>query len=166
MGLIDLFKSAMLGSSAGGLGDDIAKMTRNVSGSEVGEGLPAAMQAGQEPAFGEMIGKLFGGLSPTLQAGMLNQVLALVGPATLSGLAGGLLGKLMAPGQTQLTPEQAAQVSPEAAAEIVNHAQKESPGLLEKLATFYGENTALVNTMGAAGATFLAAKISEIQRKE
>lgn len=166
MGLIDLFKSAMLGSSGGGPGDEIAKMARNLTGSEVGEGLPAAMQSGQAPAFGDMIAKLFGGSSSTQQAGMLNALLSAVGPAALSGLAGGVLGKLLAPGQTELTPEQAAQVSPAAAGEIAAYAQKESPGVLEKLATFYGENSALLNTLGAAGASFVLAKVSEIQRKE
>lgn len=166
MGLIELFKSALLGkSSGGGLAEELQKMVGSASSNEMGAGLAAAMHSDKTPPFGEMVGQLFGGSSSAQQAGMLNQLLATVGPTALSGLAGGVLGKLLAPGQTELTPEQAAQVSPQAAAELATYAESQNPGVLEQLADFYGKNSAVLNTLGAAGLAFVVAKVKENQRK-
>lgn len=161
MGLIDLFKSAMLGTP----GAEADKAGAGIPGADLGAGLAAAMRSDTTQPFGEMVGQLFGGSSSTEQAGMLNQLLATVGPATLTGLAGGVLGKLLAPGQTELTPEQAAQVSPQAAGEIATYAEAQSPGVIEKLGDFYGQNATLINTLGASALAFTLAKVKENQRK-
>jgi len=164
MGLIDLFKSAMLGTS-GADADPATAGTSGPSSADLGAGLAAAMRSDTTQPFGEMVGQLFGGSSSAQQAGMLNQLLATVGPAALSGLAGGVLGKLLTPGQTELTPEQAAQVSPQAAGEIATFAETQSPGIIEKLGDFYGQNAALINTLGASALAFTMAKVKENQRK-
>ena len=161
MGLIDLFKSAMLGTP----GADADKTAATGSAADLGAGLAAAMRSDTTQPFGEMVGQLFGGSSSEQQAGMLNQLLATVGPAALSGLAGGVIGKLLTPGQTQLTPEQAAQVTPQAAGEIAIYAESQSPGVIEKLGDFYGQNAALINTLGASALAFTLAKVKENQRK-
>lgn len=161
MGLIDLFKSAMLGTPETGQDSP----TANGTSTDLAAGLAAAMRSDTTQPFGEMVGQMFGGSSPTQQAGMLNQLLATVGPAALSGLAGGVLGRLLTPGQTELTPEQAAQVSPQAAGELADYAETHSPGVIEKLADFYGQNAALINTLGASVLAFTVAKVKENQRK-
>jgi hypothetical protein len=52
-----------------------------------------------------MVGQMFGNSNGQQQAGMLNQILATLGPAAASALAGGVLGRALAPGSTQITPD-------------------------------------------------------------
>ena len=110
MGLSDLLQQ--LTGIGGNPADHFDRVAQQASPDELGRGVAAAMRSDDTPSFSSMIGQTFGQASPTQQAGLLNQILASVGPAALSGLAGGALGRLLRPGTTQVTPEQASQLSP------------------------------------------------------
>lgn len=168
MGLMDILQGAMAGGSGGGLGGlggEFEKLRQEATGEQMGAGLADAMHSDQTPPFGDLVGQLFGNSSPGQQAGMLNRILASLGPAALSGVAGGVLGKILAPGQTQLTPEQASQVSPQDAAEIAAHAEKTNPGIVDEVAQFYGQHSTLINSLGMAALAFTMNRVKENQRR-
>lgn len=143
-------------------------------------GLAAMFRSEQTPAFGQMAGQMFGQANPNQQAGMLNSMIAGMGPAVLasllnksgSGAGGGLLGSLGAllggltgGGATpQLTPTQASQISPEQVQVIADHAEKADPSIIDRMSAFYAEHPTLVKTVGSAALTIALAKMAEHTR--
>ncbi len=108
-----------------------------------------------------MVGQLFSQSNGTQQAGMLNQILSALGPGVAGGLAGGVLGNLMSPGQTQVTPDQASQLTPQQVQDVVNHANDVHPDLPNVLGQFYAQHKGLVNTLGGVAATVAMMKMKD-----
>jgi len=146
MGLLDLLQQA-LGGNAETHFDQVAQQAPP---EQLGAGLAAAMRSDQTPPFGSMVSQMFGQSSPTQQAGLLNQILAALGPAAATGLAGGALGRMLAPGQSQLTPEQASQLSPAQVGEIAAQAEQTHPGVVDQVSQFYAQHSGLIKTLGGA----------------
>ncbi|MEO5671799.1 MAG: hypothetical protein ABIR26_13990 [Ramlibacter sp.] len=141
--------------------DDAA---RNASSEELGAGLAAAMRSDQTPPFGNMVGHLFGQSSSDQRAGLLNQILATLGPAVASGLGSGILGRLLRPGQHQITPDQASQITPAEATEIAEHAQQQHPGIIDEVGRFYAQHSGLVKTLGGAALAIALAQMKNRSR--
>ncbi len=110
MGLMDMLTQAVGGGSGA---QQFGQIAQNAPSDVLAKGLSAAFASDQTPAIGNMVGQLFGQSNGTQQAGMLNQLLGALGPGVMAGLAGGVLGRVMSPGQTQITPEQASQLTPQ-----------------------------------------------------
>jgi hypothetical protein len=125
------------------------------------QGLAGAFQSDQTPPIGNMVSQMFGQSSGSQQAGMLNQLIATLGPAVSAGLAGGVLGRVMAPGQTQVTPAQASQLSPQQVQDVVNHANDVHPDVAGQLGAFYAQHRGLINTLGGIAATVALAKMKD-----
>jgi hypothetical protein len=157
MGLFDLLQQAV-GSNPEAHFDQVAQ---NASTEQLGAGLAAAMRSEETPPFSEMVGKLFNASSSEQQAGMLNQVLATLGPAALSAAAGGALGRALAPGQTQLTPEQASQLTPAQVTEIAAHAEQAHPGIVDQVSQFYALHAGLIKMLGGAALAITLAKMKD-----
>lgn len=132
--------------------------------SALAEGLAAAFGSSQTPAAASMVSQLFGQSNSQQQAGLLNTLIASAGPSIASQLlAGGgasNLANLLSSGQTELTPQQAAQVSPETVQQIAEHAEKHDPSLLGKLGDFYSEHPTLVKSLGAVALGVVMSKIA------
>lgn len=159
--------------------DHFDQTSQNVGGDLLSAGLAAAFRSDQTPAFGQMAGQLFGQSNPNQQAGMLNTILAGMGPAVLGSLLnkggggggalgglGGLLGQLTGGGAAapQLTPAQASQLTPDQVQVLANHAEQNNPGIVDQLSNFYAEHPTLVKTLGSAALSIALAKIAEAQR--
>ena len=141
-------------------------------------GLAAMFRSDETPAFGQMAGQMFGQANPNQQAGMLNSLIASMGPAVLASLLnkggsgggalgglGSLLGQLTAGGTAPtLTPAQASQLSPEQVQVIAEHAEKADPGIIDQLSNFCAEHATLVKTVGSAALTIALAKMAERAR--
>ncbi|WP_338415720.1 hypothetical protein [uncultured Sphaerotilus sp.] len=125
------------------------------------QGLASAFRSDQTPDIGAMVGQLFGGSSGSQQAGMLNQILATLGPAAAAALAGGALGRVLGPGNTQITPAQASQLSPQETEAIVAQANQVEPGIADKLANFYAEHPGLVKTLGGLAMAVALSKMKD-----
>ncbi|WP_310462346.1 hypothetical protein [Sphaerotilus sp.] len=125
------------------------------------QGLASAFRSSQTPDIGAMVGQLFGGSSGTQQAGMLNQILATLGPVAAAALANGALGRIMAPGSSQITPAQASQLSPQETEAIVAQAHAVEPGIADKIASFYAEHPALVKTLGGLAMAVALSKMKD-----
>lgn len=143
-------------------------------------GLAAMFRSDETPAFGEMAGQMFAQANPNQQAGMLNAMIAAMGPAVLAALLnkggsagaaaplgglGGLLGPLDGSSATpRLTPTQASQLSPAQVQVIAEHAERADPSVIDRLSNFYAENPTLVKTVGTAALTIALAKMAERAR--
>lgn len=162
MGLMDILQSALNANSTGNNAEQhFDQVAQHASTDELGAGLAGAMRSDQTPPFSDMVGQLFGNSSSTQQAGVLNQILAALGPLAASALAGGALGKVLAPGQTQLTPDQASQLSPAQVSEIAAHAEKAEPGVVDQVSQFYAQHSGLIKTLGGAALMIALAKMKD-----
>ena len=158
MGLMDMLTQAM---SGGGGAQQFNQIAQNAPSDVLAKGLSAAFASDQTPAIGNMVGLLFGQSNGAQQAGMLNQLLGALGPGVMAGLAGGALGRVMSPGQTQITPEQASQLTPQQVQDVVNHANDVHPGVADQLGQFYAQHRGLVNTLGGIAATIAMTKMKD-----
>jgi hypothetical protein len=105
---------------------------------------------------------MFGQSNGAQQAGMLNQLLGTLGPGLMAGLAGGVLGNVMKPGQTQITPSQASKLTPEQVQNVVNDAHDAHPGgVADQLGQFYAQHRSLINTLGGVAATVAMMKMKD-----
>ena len=65
---------------------------------------------------------------------------------------------------TQVTPEQASQMSPSAVQDLANHAEKHDASIFDKLGSFYAQHPQLVKTLGSAALTIALAKMADRMR--
>jgi hypothetical protein len=133
--------------------------------SAIAEGISAAFHSDQTPAFGNLVSTLFSQSSGEQKAGILNHLIAAVGPGTLAQLAGGgALASLLGAGTTQVTPQQAQNISPELVQQVATHAEKADPSIVDKASAFYAQHTTLVKTLGGAALSIALAKVAERQK--
>lgn len=143
--------------------------------SALADGLSAAFRSDQTPAFGQMLGGLFGQSNNQQRAGILNTLISTLGPTIVAqvlqrqggssggGLAG--LAGLLGGGQTQVSPEAAAQVSPEAVAALAEHAEQKDPSIIDTVSDFYAQHPTLVKGLGAAALAIAMSKIAQAQNR-
>ena len=132
----------------------------------MGQGIADALRSDQTPELGQMVSDMFTRANPQQQAGMLNQILGSVNPGVLGSL-GGVLGGLASQvggGHVQITPQQASEISPQQVQDLANHAERQSPGIFDKLGDFYAQHPDLVKTLGSAALTIALAKMANRMR--
>jgi hypothetical protein len=151
--------------------DDFDQVAQQAPPTVMSQGVAEAFRSDRTPPFPNMLGQMFGQSDPHTRAGILNQLIAVAGPAILSGVfsrggsgspvgggLGGLLGGLLGGGggfgqgqatTPQITPEQASQVPPEAVEELARQAQQKDPDVISRVSDFAAQNPALVKGLGA-----------------
>jgi len=137
----------------------------------VSQGLAAMFHSDQTPAFGQMVGQLFGQANPDQQAGMLNHLLSGMGPQVLSAIEGGAGGAALSGILSQLggangtvTPEQAGQISPEQVQQLADHAHQQDAGIVEHMSGFYAQHADLIKTLGGAALTIALSKMADVHK--
>jgi hypothetical protein len=177
MGLFDQLQNVLTqyaGGNAPGSGSpqDVEQHFSQVAAvapqSSLADGLAAAFRSNQTPAFGEMLGSLFGQSNGEQKAGILNQLMLSMPPGALqsllgSGAAGGALSSLLQGGTTNVTPDQAEQVSPEAMQQFAAHAEKENPSVVDTASAFYAQHSTLIKTLGGTAMALALAHIAQRQ---
>jgi hypothetical protein len=159
MGLLDILTQVV---SSGTVSDEhFDQVAKNAPTDVLAAGLASAFRSDQTPDIGQMVGQLFGNSNGQQQAGMLNQILATLGPAAAASLGGGVLGRVMSPGSSQLTPAQASQLSPQEVQQVVEHAHQTNPGIADELASFYANHSGLIKTLGGAALAIAMAKMKD-----
>jgi hypothetical protein len=152
--------------------DHYHEVAQNAPTDLLSQGLAAMFRSDQTAPFSQLTGQLFGQSSANQQAGMLSQLLGSLGPTVLSSLAGGaggagvaaILGKLTQGGggnHTNITPEQASQLTPEQVQELASHAEKHNPSVVDSVSSFYAEHAGLVKTLGGAALAIAMAKMAQ-----
>jgi hypothetical protein len=127
---------------------DFDQIAQSSSQNQLSQGLSQAFRSEQTPPFAQMAAQLFGNSDPTQRAGMLNHVLATVGPGVLASLGGMFGGANAQP--AQVTPEQAAQMTPEQVRQIAEQAEQHNPSIVDRMGDFYAQHPALVKGIGGA----------------
>src|SRR6476646_5043907 len=106
----DLVKQAMSGQASPAQVDSAYdRVSQEVPQDTLSDGISHAFKSDQTPPFEQMVGGLFGQSNPEQKAGLLNQILAALGPggvAQVLGSSGGL-GALAGLRPGMVTPEQA-----------------------------------------------------------
>jgi hypothetical protein len=138
------------------------------------QGLAAVFRSDKTPPFDQLTSQLFGQSNANQQAGMLSQLLGGLGPTVLSSLVGGaggagvaaILGKLTQGGtNTNITPEQASQLTPEQVQQLASHAEKHNPSVVDSVSSFYAEHSSLIKTLGGAALAIAMAKMAQPNNK-
>lgn len=137
---------------------DFDEVVRQVSPDVLGSGIAEAFRSDKTPPFGNMIGSLLGGSNSQQRAGLLNQLIGAIGPALLSSIAGGSLGRLLqnakgaARGATQptLQANDVEQLTPQQVQEIAVAAEKQDPSVLDKVGAYYAQHPEIVKVLGGA----------------
>lgn len=170
-----------LGGAAGGnqhqANDDFDRVASNAPPDLLARGVTGALRSDQTPPFPQMVSQMFGQGNPSQRAGMLNQLLATLGPAVLaqlasgrSGAQGGLggLASIFGGGgvPTQVTPEQASQVSPEEVRELAERAEQQNPSIVDRMGDFYAQNPTLVKAIGGAALAVALGHIAQNMRRQ
>ncbi len=111
----------------------------------------AAMFRGNEtPPFPQQISQLFTNSSPDQRANLLNTLLSSgAGAGILAQLAKSAGISLPTGANTQITPEQAAQIPPAAVQQAAAHAEQHDPSIVDRVSQIYAEHPALIKTLGA-----------------
>jgi hypothetical protein len=161
MGLLDQLMQALGSNQQDAQEQQFEQVAQNAPNDVLAKGLSAAFASNQTPDIGSMVSQLFGQSNGSQQAGMLNQLMAALGPGVMAGLAGGVVGNVMKPGQSQITPSQASSLSPEDVQAVVNHASEVHPGVADQLGEFYAQHRSLINTLGGVAATVAMMKMKD-----
>lgn len=159
MGIMDIL--AQVAGSTNVNAQQFEQIAQQVPQNVVASGVASAFRANETPPIGEMVSNLFARSNGQQQAGMLNQILSSLGPGVAAGLGGNILGRLMGSGSTQITPEQAAQLSTQEVGAVVDSAHQANPGIADDLANYYAQHTGLIKTLGGAALAIALAKMKD-----
>lgn len=129
---------------------DFDEVAPQVPPDVLGDGIAQAFRSDQTPAFGNMVEQLFGGSNPSQRAGLLNQLIAAVGPAILGKLGGLFGGGGGGSAPPTITDSDAARVSPSQVREMAEAAEESDPGVLDRIGGFYAQHPELVKMLGGA----------------
>lgn len=158
MGLLDIL--AKMVSSSKAAGQHFDKTAQSAPPNVIGAALTSAFRSTETPPVGNMVGQLFGNSNWQQQVGLINQILAAVGPDAAASLAKGVLGRVLSPGAAQATPDQVAKLTPQEVQAVVDHAHETTPGLVKQLGAFYAQYPDLVKTLGGAALSIITTQMN------
>ena len=131
----------------------------------IADGLAAVFRSNQTPDFGNLVSQLFSNSTGEQKAGILNHLLASVGPGALAQFAGGgVFAELLGAASKGVTPDQAQTVSPELVRQLATHAESKDPSIVDRASDFYAQHPTLIKTLGSAALTIALAKVAERQK--
>lgn len=166
MGLLDLlqqYAGAQPGQAMDNAADHFHEVAQTTPPETIQQGLAAAFRSDQTPPFAQLVSQLFSNANPQQQSGMLNQLLATLGPEAAAMLGAGNLQQTSG-GAVQITPEQATQVSPQNVQQLAERAERQNPSIVDTLSGFYAQHPGLVKTLGGAALTIALSKIANNMR--
>lgn len=137
-------------------------------------GLVAAVRSAATAPFAQMARQLFSESDARQRCGLLDQLVAGIGPCTLVSLlagttAGGLDTTLivrLAEGSAPaaLSAQQVARLSSAQVQAIAEHAEQHDPEVIDRLCTYLVDHPALVVTLGSAALSIALARMAELSR--
>ena len=133
-------------------------MAQNAPPSNLAGGLANAFRSNQTPPFPQMLSTMFSNSNGEQRAGILNHLLGAAGPSAGAGLLGSLGGLLG--GGSQVTPEQAQQVSPDQVHQLAAQAEQNNPSIVDQASRFYAEHPTLVQGLGAGALALIMSHMS------
>jgi hypothetical protein len=152
-GIGDLLKQYSAGNATPGpaVEQHFDQVAQAVPSSTLAGGLAEAFRSGQTAPFPQMAAQLFANGNSQQQAGVLNSLVAALGPAVISQFAGRApnspLASLLQSGS--VTPAQAASVSPADVEALTAHAQTQDPSIIDRVSAVYAQHPVLIKSLGA-----------------
>ena len=149
---------------------DFDEVSRQIPAGTLGSGLADAFRSDRTPDFASMAASLFGSSNPQQRAGLLGQLIQSIGPALLSTLGGGALGRMLQgrtgsggsmAGTAVVNPVDAAQLSPEEVREIAIAAEKQDPSVLDRVGAYYAQHPEVVKVLGGAALAIALGQIAK-----
>jgi hypothetical protein len=150
---------------------DFDEVAREVPRDVLGSGIAQAFRSEQTPDFGSMIGSLFGGSNPQQRAGLLGQLISAVGPAVLSSIAGGALGRMFQGGGAsgakppQVRPDDVIDMTPDQVREVATAAEKSDPGIMDRIGAYYAEHPEVVKVLGGTALAIALGQMATRMRR-
>ena len=153
---------------------DFDEVARQVPAEALGGGIADAFRSDKTPDFGQMAASLFGGSNGQQQAGLLGQLIKSVGPALLSSVAGGALGRLLqgragakdgSATAQDISETDASQLSTDQVREIATEAQRQDPGVLDRVGAFYAQHPEVVKVLGGAALAIALGQVATRMRR-
>lgn len=141
---------------------DFDEVVAQVPTEALGGGIADALRSDRTPDFGQMAASLFGGSNTQQQAGLLGQLASAIGPGLLSSVAGGALGRFLQ-GRTETSTAATApavQVSPEQVSEIASAAERNDPGVLDRVGAYYAQHPEVVKALGGAALAIVLGQVA------
>jgi hypothetical protein len=135
---------------------------RSAPRSALAGGLADAFRSGDTPPFASMLTGLFQQSDGRQRAGILNQVIAAIGPAIAGQAAGGTLSRILSRGG-QVSEEEAMNVPPEEVERVAEKAEQKDPSIVDRLSDFYADHPGLVKTLGGAALSIVMARMAQRQ---
>lgn len=170
-GLLQQYSGASAAQAPDTVDNDFDEITQAAPHSAIADGLAEAFRSDQTPEFGQMAAQMFGQSSGQQRAGILNTLIATLGPTLIAQMLGrsggsstglgGLLDGLTGGGQQQITPEQAEQIPPEAVQDLATEAEKRDPSIIDQFSDFYAAHPTLIKTLGGAALAIALAKMAQ-----
>jgi hypothetical protein len=165
-GIGDLLKQyAGSGEAPANVEQHFDQVAQNVPSSSLANGLAEAFRSGNTPPFAQMASQLFSNGNGQQQASMLTTLLSSAAPAAIAQFTGSNpnspLTALLQSGQTQVSPEQAAQVNPAEVQALAQHAEQHDSSIIDRVSQVYAEHPTLIKTLGAAALTIAVQKIAQ-----
>lgn len=144
---------------------DFDEVSRQVPADALGQGLADAFRSDRTPDFGSMVGSLFGGSNAQQRAGLLGQLISAVGPAVLTPLSGGALARLLKGRNSEVAPEDAAQLDPEQVREIASAAEKQDPGIMDRVGAYYAQHPEVVKVLGGSALAIVLGQLAQRMKR-
>ncbi len=162
-GEIDNILQQLIGSGSGPVSNSAQEQFHQVAQSTppelLSQGLSAAFNSDQTSSFGEMIGSMFGQANAQQKSGIVNRLLAGLGPAAAGVMTQLGLTHTEGAATPALSTEQAGQISTAQVQQIATHAQNANPGIVESMSHFYAQHPVLVKSLGAVALSIILGKI-------
>ncbi len=153
---------------------DFDEVARQVPSEALAGGIADTFRSDKTPDFGQMAASLFGGSNGSQQAGLLGQLIKSVGPALLSSVAGGALGRLLQgatgtgqgmPDASQMSASDLSQLSPDQVREIAAEAQRQDPSVLDRVGAYYAEHPEVFKVLGGAAMAIALGQVATRMRR-
>ncbi|MFZ0590365.1 MAG: hypothetical protein WAM39_07780 [Bryobacteraceae bacterium] len=159
LNVLQQYSGASASSAPSNAEQDFGKVAEAAQPAHLAEGLAQAFRSDQTPPFGEMVKNLFSQSNGEQRAGLVNQLLGASGGG-IGSLVTGELASIMG-GQTEVTPQQAAQLSPDAVQQLAEQAHKSNPSIVDSVSGFYAQHPTVVKALGAGALALIMSHMFE-----
>ena len=149
-----------------GIAHDFEEVASEAGPGTLEEGIAEAFRSDETPAFEEMVAHLFARSDPATRAGLLDNLLAGLGPNVLTLIGNGALADILRRylAGARVAPDRAAHVDPAQVLEVARQARRQNPGVLERVSRFYARHPELVSTLGEAAMGVALSRIARNTR--
>jgi hypothetical protein len=179
-GVLEQYRNTTSDRAPATVQDDFDRFSKVAPREEVSVGLAEAFRSDKTPPFPQMASQMFGRANGSQRAGLLNMLIATVGPmivqqvlarrqrqgsggpASGPGQAeGGLLDRILkGGGPPKVTPEDVKDLRPEEVEEIAREAEKKDPSVIDRVSEIYAQQPELLKVLGGAALAIALGRVA------